>query len=67
MRDGCWKAKLPHRLLHDCRRTAARNLIWVGVPERIAMPLSGHKQETQTRAGRRLTPPVKPVIASIAR
>ena len=41
MRDACRKAKVPHRLLHDCRRTAARNLIRAGVPERIAMLLTG--------------------------
>jgi len=35
--------KVPHRLLHDCRRTVARNLIRAGVPERIAMLLTGHK------------------------
>jgi len=36
LRDACRKANVPHQLLHDCRRTAARNLIRAGVPERIA-------------------------------
>jgi len=43
LRDACRKAHVPHRMLHDCRRTAARNLIRAGVPERIAMLLTGHK------------------------
>ncbi|MEO6434434.1 MAG: site-specific integrase [Tepidisphaeraceae bacterium] len=43
LRDACRKANVPHRLLHYCRRTAARNLIRAGVPERIAMVLTGHK------------------------
>ena len=43
LRDAYRKAKVPHRLLHDYRRTAARNLIRAGVPERIAMLLTGHK------------------------
>ena len=43
LRDACREAQVPHRLLHDCRRTAARNLIRAGVPERIAMLLTGHK------------------------
>src|SRR5262249_51544912 len=34
LRDACRKAHVPHRMLHDCRRTAARNLIRAGVPER---------------------------------
>jgi len=43
LRDACRKANVPHRLLHDCRRTAARNLIRPGVPERVAMLLTGRK------------------------
>ena len=43
LRDACRQAHVPHRMLHDCRRTAARNLIRAGVPERIAMLLTGHK------------------------
>lgn len=39
---ACRKAGVPGRRLHDCRRTAARNLIRAGVPERVAMLLLGH-------------------------
>jgi integrase len=40
---ACAAAGWPHLIPHDFRRTAVRNLVSAGVPEKTAMLLTGHK------------------------
>src|SRR5262249_1653920 len=48
-KTACKESKLAGILVHDLRRTAARNLSRAGVREEVAMEITGHKTRSMYR------------------